>query len=87
MKIVILNACYSEPQATAISLHDIYAIGVSDELQSIVARPFAAGFYRGYADCDSILKAMDVGLTKALSGNPNADTLIHLFHNGKEIII
>ncbi|XGV95306.1 MAG: tetratricopeptide repeat protein [Leptolyngbya sp. BL-A-14] len=42
---VLLNACYSEVQATAISQHINYVIGMSQAIEDRTALKFAAGFY------------------------------------------
>ena len=42
---VILNACYSEAQATAISKYIPYVIGMSQEIGDRAAIEFAVGFY------------------------------------------
>lgn len=42
---VVLNACYSAPQAEAISQHIPYVIGMSQEIGDRAAIEFAVGFY------------------------------------------
>jgi hypothetical protein len=42
---VVLNACYSEVQATAIAQHINYVIGMSQSIGDRAAIKFAAGFY------------------------------------------
>ncbi|MBK7476677.1 MAG: hypothetical protein IPI11_11935 [Haliscomenobacter sp.] len=70
LKVVVLNACYTEPQAIAISTHDIYAIGVNDIYNSLPAKLFAAGFYWQYAEKpDDIRAAVRFGLRQALAEN------------------
>ena len=44
---VLLNACYSEVQANAISQHINYVIGMSQTILDDAAIAFATGFYRG----------------------------------------
>jgi CHAT domain len=44
---VLLNACYSEVQAAAISQHINYVIGMSQTILDDAAIAFATGFYRG----------------------------------------
>ena len=87
LKIVLFNACYSEPQAKALSECQLYAIGTSDEITSPAARTFAAGFYRKYAHCENVEEAVDSGLILALGEAIDIEELIHLYHNGKEITI
>ena len=42
---VLLNACYSEVQATAIAQHINYVIGMSQSIGDRAAIKFATGFY------------------------------------------
>jgi hypothetical protein len=85
LKIVFLNACYSEPQAIAISKQDIYTIGTNDELNSKAARLFAAAFYRQYALSQNIRDAFKHGLLAGLSEDENFENLAHLFYKGRMI--
>jgi GTPase SAR1 family protein len=87
LKIVLLNACYSQPQAVAISNNGIYAIGSSDQISSPAARMFATGFYSQLATENDILKAVDSGFQYALSENSEIEDLISLHFNGNEISI
>jgi hypothetical protein len=45
LQCVVLNACYSEPQAEAIVQHIPYVIGMSKEISDRAAIEFAVGFY------------------------------------------
>lgn len=89
LAVILLNACYSEAQAQAISSHGIFTIGSNDELPSEAARLFAAGFYRHYALHKDVKKAVDNGLTLAIMANKGCDveSLIHLFYNGNRITV
>ena len=42
---IVLNACYSEVQAQAISEHINYVVGMSDAMEDRAAIEFAIGFY------------------------------------------
>jgi CHAT domain len=44
---VVLNACYSEVQADAISQHINYVIGMNDKIKDKAAIEFVVGFYDG----------------------------------------
>ncbi len=46
VKCVILNACYSKEQATIISKHGIYVIGMNKAIGDDAAISFAIGFYQ-----------------------------------------
>jgi TIR domain/CHAT domain len=45
VKCVVLNACYSEPQANAISQHIDYVVGMKKAIGDQAAIKFAVGFY------------------------------------------
>jgi len=92
LKIVVLNACYSEQQAIAISKNDIYTIGTSNTIQNKVATAFSQGFYWRYAKTADIISSVLFGKlqadTELLDRNDgNVDDLIHLFYGGERIEI
>lgn len=58
---VVLNACYSEPQAMAISKHIKYVIGMSHEIGDRAAIAFTTGFYQGLGANRSIEDAFKIG--------------------------
>lgn len=58
---IVLNACYSEVQANAISKHINYVVGMSRSILDDAAIIFATGFYRAIATGDSIKTAYDIG--------------------------
>lgn len=62
IRVVVLNACYSEVQATAIVQEIDFVIGMSDSVGDEAARVFAAAFYRGLAFGRSVKNAFDLGL-------------------------
>lgn len=45
LRCVVLNACYSETQAEAISAHIAYVAGMKSEISDDAAHDFAVGFY------------------------------------------
>ena len=51
---VILNACYSQKQADAITQHVDYVIGMSDEIEDKAAIAFSIGFYSALGAGESI---------------------------------
>jgi len=61
---VILNACYSEIQATAIAKHVKYVIGMNKEIGDRAAIVFSVGFYRALAAGNSFTKAYQYGLVE-----------------------
>lgn len=58
---VLLNACYSELQAKAISKHIKYVIGMNDAIDDNVAIAFSVGFYQGLGAGQSIEDAYNLG--------------------------
>jgi CHAT domain-containing protein len=58
---VILSACYSEVQATAISKHIPYVIGMKSEIGDKAAIKFATGFYNALGSGESVEFAYKLG--------------------------
>ncbi|WP_414587596.1 effector-associated domain EAD1-containing protein [Scytonema sp. PCC 10023] len=67
VKCVLLNACYSEKPAVAISQYIDYAIGMNNPIQDSAAIEFAKGFYDGLGykivnNQDLFQRAFDEGM-------------------------
>jgi hypothetical protein len=60
MRCVVLNACYAERQAEAISRYVDCVIGMSDEILDDTARSFAASFYQALGYGKNIKDAFDL---------------------------
>jgi hypothetical protein len=58
---VVLGACYSEPQAAAISKHINYVIGMRKEIKDKAAIEFVVGFYDALGAGRSVEKAFNFG--------------------------
>lgn len=58
---VVLNACYSEVQATAIARHVPFVIGMNEAIGDSAAREFAVGFYDALGAGESIEFAYENG--------------------------
>ncbi len=58
---VILSACFSAPQAVAISKHIDYVIGMRKEIKDKAAVGFAVGFYDGLGAGKSVEEAFKFG--------------------------
>jgi hypothetical protein len=58
---VVLNACYSEMQASAIAQHIPYVIGMSNEIGDKAAIKFATGFYSALGAGESVEFAYKLG--------------------------
>ena len=68
---VVLNGCYSEVQANAISQHINYVIGMSKAIGDRAAIEFAVGFYNALGAGKSIEFAYNIGCTAIqLAGIP-----------------
>jgi hypothetical protein len=61
VKLVILNACYSEAQAEALVAHVGCVVGMSGSIGDDAGRSFAIGFYGGLGECESIAAAFKQG--------------------------
>lgn len=90
---VILNACYSEKQAEAISQHIPYVIGMSQAIGDRAAIAFAVGFYKAlgagrsveeaynWAKVEIELEGIQENSTPILSVKKNKDTLVSQAEN------
>lgn len=68
---VLLNACYSEPQANAISEHIKYVIGMNKAISDKAAVAFAIGFYQALGAGKSIEDSYEFGCVQIrLQGIP-----------------
>jgi hypothetical protein len=66
IRVVLLNACFSKPQAKAITSEIDYAIGMSRAISDAAAIVFAASFYRAIGFGRTIKEAFDQGKTALL---------------------
>lgn len=64
---VLFNACYSEPQAEAISKHISYVIGTSQAILDEAAISFSIGFYEALTNGGSIEFAYQIGRSSILA--------------------
>lgn len=61
VRLVLLNACYSAPQAEALLAHVDCVVGMSGAIRDDAARLFAVGFYGGIAERESVAVAFKHG--------------------------
>ncbi|HYW11543.1 MAG TPA: CHAT domain-containing protein [Longimicrobium sp.] len=74
IRLVVLNACYSEPQARAIADSVGCAIGTRGPISDTAAITFASAFYSGIAFGESVQTAWDRAATAlALDGVPEKE--------------
>jgi hypothetical protein len=74
VKLVVLNACYSETQAAALLAHVACVVGMRGSVASDSARSFAIGFYGGLGDGESVAAAYKQGCAAiSLEGRADGD--------------
>jgi hypothetical protein len=61
VQVVVLNACYSDPQADALAAHVDCVVGMAGSVVDDAARSFAIGFYGGLGERESIAAAYKQG--------------------------
>jgi DNA replication protein DnaC len=71
---VLLNACYSEVQANAISEHINYVIGMNEAIQDKAAIYFTRGFYQALGNGKSIEQSYELGRNAIELQTSNAST-------------
>jgi len=81
LKIVFLNACFSEVVAKAISSVGLYTLGTVRKVGSTTARRVASQFYWKYAQGRDVKEAAEYALTTVTTSDPN----FRLFKDGEEI--
>jgi hypothetical protein len=71
-RVVVLNACYSEPQADAVRSVVDCVVGMAGAIHDDAARSFAVGFYRALGNRRSVGNAVDQAVaTLAAKGMPD----------------
>lgn len=87
IKVVILNACYSEVQAKVIACHVEYVIGTTVAIGDALAIAFSSGFYfRLTENQEDIERAFESGRTQAtLKGAKKEHFMI--YKNGEKLDI
>lgn len=75
IRCVVLNACYSEPQARTIAMHIDYVIGMSQAITDAAAISFASAFYQALGYGTGVKTAFELGCTQIFLENlPEKDT-------------
>ena len=83
-KCVILNACYSEEQAEAISNQGIYVVGMNDSIGDDAAIKFSIGFYQAIGTNKEVPFAFQMGMVLISQFVGDSDTPT-LWKDGKKI--
>lgn len=87
VKAVVLNACKSAEQARAISVHNIYTVGMVEEIPDNLAISFAGGFYLGLAESpDEIPFAFEMAINNLLMEGIDGAQVPKLFYHGEEVV-
>jgi WD40 repeat protein len=74
VKLVVLNACYSDVQADALLTHIDCVVGMSGSIRDEAARSFAIGFYGGLGERESVAAAYKQGRAAiSLEGLPDSE--------------
>ncbi len=74
VRLVVLNACYSEAQAAALVTQVDCVVGMGGSIQDGAARNFAIGFYGGLGERESVAAAYEHGRAAiSLEALPDCD--------------
>ena len=85
IRLVVLNACFTEPQANAISKHVDCVIGMSNTIKDVVATTFAKEFYRNLAEGCNIGEAFTAACAIVHINDMKAQDVPQIkWKNGKE---
>lgn len=82
---VVLNACYSEEQASLISKNGIYVIGMKDAVSDDAAIAFSIGFYQSLGAGKDYLFSYKIGLTHIMSKDISQSDIPVLWLNGEKL--
>src|SRR5262249_46604476 len=74
VKLVVLNGCYTEPQAEALLSHVGCVVGMAGSIRDEAATSFAIGFYGGLGERESVAAAHRQGCAAiGLEALPDGD--------------
>lgn len=74
IRVVVLNACETEEQASAVAEVIDFVIGMDASIHDETARRFSAAFYLGLASGESVATSFEMGISAVkLHGLPDAD--------------
>lgn len=66
LRCVVLNACYSEEQAQAISQHVDYVVGMNEKIDDKASVAFSVGFYQALGAGEAVEEAFELGKVQIL---------------------
>jgi hypothetical protein len=85
VRVVMLNACFSLPQAQAIAAHVDFVVGMGGAISDEAAITFATAFYLGIAYGRSVRTAFDLGISSLMvHGIPEDQTPRLLVREGAD---
>lgn len=84
-QIIILNACYSAPQAKALSEFGIYVVGNNLPINDSAAISFSEGLYLGFGEGKNFEDAFNDAMTVVLTKDPDAASIIEVWKDGEKL--
>jgi hypothetical protein len=84
VRMVVFNACFSEPQAMAVTKHLGCAIGMRGEIGEAAARTYAVALYRALGFGESVERAHEQGII-ALALHNITEELTPRLHLGRDV--
>jgi predicted MPP superfamily phosphohydrolase/tetratricopeptide (TPR) repeat protein len=82
---VVLNTCYSEPQARAIAEHVPYVVGMTDDIADEAAREFSTAFYDALGAGEGFDFAFRLGCNALDFRGLSAEKVMVLFRDGEAV--
>jgi hypothetical protein len=79
LRVIVLNACFSESQAEALAEYVEGAVGMRAEIGDRAARIFSAAFYRAIGYGRSLQDAFDLGINAMQLAGLRVDAVPRLF--------
>lgn len=78
IRCVVINACYSQPQADAIARHVEGVVGMAERIENTAATTFSAAFYRALAAGQDVQTAFELGRNQIQHEQPGAERIPQL---------
>jgi hypothetical protein len=82
---VVLNACYSEEQAIAISRNSIYVVGMRSTIGDEAAIAFSVGFYQSLGAGKDYPFSFELGVTHVMTQAIDQTNVPMLWFDGKKV--
>ncbi len=78
IRCVVINACYSQPQAEAIARHVEGVVGMAQRIENTAAITFSTAFYRALAAGQDVQTAFELGCNQIQHEQPGAERIPRL---------